>query len=471
MFVISTNTHSFFFYQCFKQNLISSQTLIKNAFCSKFCNFTYCHLMYIFVVYEVSFFTFRLFCMLRKSFIAFIFSSFYLCTDAQIPGFFMNKGVKKIEIPFERQDNFIIVKVLFQGLFPLRFIFDTGAEHTILTKKEITNLLRVTYEREITIMGTDMRTEVKAYIARKMRMELENLTLVKDILVLDDDYFKFEQFSGLEIHGILGSEVFKGHVIKIDYVKQLISVYDPSVFKESDHRKYEEYPVQIVRSKPYLMVNAQINSDTVVPLKLLLDTGASLALLLHTYSTPGLVMPSQVIKGNIGNGLGGQIEGYMGRLNKLSIGNFNLGNVISHFQELINQADSTYLNQRNGLIGNEILCRFNFIIDFNKERVYFQPNKYFKNSFEYDKSGLIIVAGGKSLDKFTVYDVLPNTPAFEANILRGDEIVRINSLPTRFFTLGVLNDKFQGKVGKKVKVTLLREGKKIVKTIILRNLI
>ena len=383
----------------------------------------------------------------------------------------MNKGVKKIEIPFERQDNFIIVKVLFQGLFPLRFIFDTGAEHTILTKKEITNLLRVTYEREITIMGTDMRTEVKAYIARKMRMELENLTLVKDILVLDEDYFKFDQFSGLEIHGILGAEVFKGHVIKVDYVKQLITVFDPSVFKESEYRKYEEYDIQIVRSKPYLVVNAQINSDNVVPLKLLLDTGASLALLLHTYSTPGLVMPEQVIKGNIGNGLGGQIEGYMGRLNKLSIGNYHLGNVISHFQELINQSDSTYLNQRNGLIGNEILCRFNFIIDFNKEKIYFQPNKYFKNSFEYDKSGLIIVAGGKSLDKFTVYDVLPNSPALEANILRGDEIVKINHFPTRFFTLGVLNDKFQGKAGKKVKITLLRDGKKIVKTIILRNLI
>ena len=182
-------------------------------------------------------------------------------------------------------------------------------------------------------------------------------------------------------------------------------------------------------------------------------------------------MPSQVIKGNIGNGLGGQIEGYMGRLNKLSIGNNHLGNVISHYQELINQTDSTYLNQRNGLMGNEILCRFNFIIDFNREKVYFQPNKYFKNSFEYDKSGLIIVAGGKTLNKFTVYDVLPNTPAFEADILRGDEILKINSFPTRLYTLGALNDKFQGKVGKKIKITLLRDGKKIVKTIILRNLI
>ena len=102
-----------------------------------------------------------------------IFLLLFLETNisAQIPGFYMEKGAKKIEIPFEQQDNFIILKVLFQGFFPLRFILDTGAEHTILTKKEVTNLLRISYEREMTIMGTDMRTQIKAYIARKMRLE------------------------------------------------------------------------------------------------------------------------------------------------------------------------------------------------------------------------------------------------------------------------------------------------------------
>jgi hypothetical protein len=97
--------------------------------------------------------------MLRKSLIFLFCCTICLSLPAQIPGFYMGKGAKKIEIPFERQDNFIILKVLFEGLFPLRFILDTGAEHTILTKKEITNLLRVTYDREITIMGTENRNQ------------------------------------------------------------------------------------------------------------------------------------------------------------------------------------------------------------------------------------------------------------------------------------------------------------------------
>lgn len=388
-----------------------------------------------------------------------------------MPGVTFHKGAKKIEIPFERQDNFIIVKVLFQGLLPLRFIIDTGAEHTILIKKEISDLLKVTYEREMTIMGTDMKTEIKAYIARKINLELSNLTLNKDILVLDEDYFKFDEFAGLEVHGIIGAEVFKGQILKIDYIKQILTIYNPSVFKDADHKNYDESPIQILRGKPYIVTDAQILSDTKIPLKLLLDTGGSLALLLHTHSTQGLIMPEKVIKGSIGNGLGGQIDGYMGRLKAISLGQSTLNNVISHFQELNPELDTINIPKRNGLIGNEILSRFNFIIDFNKERLYLQPNKHFKEKFDYDKSGLIIVAGGASLNKFSVFDVLPDSPAIEAGLKRGDEIVSINRIPTHFYTLGVVNRKFQGRAGKGVRLVIKRDNKRFVKTIKLRNII
>ena len=133
--------------------------------------------------------------------------------NAQMPGVIMAKGAKKVEIPFERQDNFIIVKVLFENFLPLRFIVDTGAEHTILTKKEVATLLQIPFERTITLMGTDMRSQITAYIARKITLELTNLTFKKDILVLEDDYLHFDRFAGLEVHGVLGAEAFKGYVM------------------------------------------------------------------------------------------------------------------------------------------------------------------------------------------------------------------------------------------------------------------
>jgi predicted aspartyl protease len=410
--------------------------------------------------------------MLRKSFITlFLYLILLSGVYSQIPGFRMEKGFKKIEIPFERQDNFIVLKVLFQGIFPLRFILDTGAEHTILTKKEIAGLLQVTLDREITIMGTDMKTQIKAYIARKVRLELTDLTLIKDILILDEDYFKFDQFSGMDIQGILGTEAFKGYILKIDYYKQILTIYDPSVFKPSDHRKFVELPIETMRSKPYIRLDAQIKKDTTVSLKLLLDTGAALSLLLHTNSAPGLVLPPQVIKGNIGNGLGGQIEGYLGRIHAFKIGSYNLGNFVSHFQELNNESDSSYINGRNGLIGGDILSRFTVILDFHKEKAYFLANRFFKTKFNYDKSGLVIIANGVGLNHFTIYDIDVNTPALEADLRIGDEILSVNFIPSTIYSLTGITSIFQGKAGKKVRLIIKRDGKKMIKKIVLRELI
>lgn len=410
--------------------------------------------------------------MLRKSCLIIILIACHLCCGiAQMPGVTMSRGAKKVEIPFERQGNFIIVKVVFEGLFPLRFILDTGAEHTILTKKEIPNLLGIPFERTITLMGTDMKTQVIAHIIRKVKLQLTNVLFVKDIIVLDEDYFQFDKFAGLDVHGVLGSEAFRGYVVKFDYSKQIITLFDPSVFKPSDHRNFEELPIEIIRSKPYITTSAQILTDSVVQLKLLIDTGAGLSLLLHTYSTPGLALPQKVIKGNIGSGLGGEIEGYVGRVRSLSIGSNQLINPVSNFQELNELSDSVYLNGRNGLIGGEIMSRFNFIIDFNREKLYLQTNRYFKTKFSYDKSGLILIAGGENLSIFTVHEVLPNSPAAEAGFQKGDQLIRINFTPSRFFGLGDINRKLQGRTGRVYRIIFSRNGQKMKTKLKLRDLI
>jgi hypothetical protein len=97
----------------------------------------------------------------------------------------------KVDIPFEMHGNFIIVPVMFQRIYPLRFIYDTGAETSVLLKKEISDMLGIVYERDITIYGSDLKTPLSAKIARKVSMDVPNIRLVKDILVLEEDYFRF----------------------------------------------------------------------------------------------------------------------------------------------------------------------------------------------------------------------------------------------------------------------------------------
>lgn len=383
----------------------------------------------------------------------------------------IRRGVKKVEIPFEYENNFIIVKVLFNDVFPLKFIFDTGAEHTILTQREITDLLQINYERRFVILGSDLSTELYAYLARGVKLSIDNLVaLNRSILVLDEDYFRFEEYGGINVQGIIGADLFRRFVVKIDYRRKVITLYDPMQFKPPLSSKHLEIPIQTHRNKPYLYAPTNI-SDTTIQAKYLLDTGASLSLLLYTNTHPAFELPPQYIRSKIGMGLGGYLQGFLGRINRLDIGEFELDNVITNFQEIPADIDSSFMNDRNGIIGNQILSRFEVTIDYLNEKLYLEPERNFRRKFQYDRSGLIIAASGVNLNVFTVVDIITGSPAEEADIKIGDEIRVINGIPTNLMHLSDITKRLQKRTGKKINLIVRRGNDRIRKQFRLRELI
>ena len=67
--------------------------------------------------------------------------------------------------------------------------------------------------------------------------------------------------------------------------------------------------------------------------------------------------------------------------------------------------------------------------------------------------------------------MLPNSPAAEADIRRGDEIVRVGLTPASFLSLVDVQQVLQKKPGKRVKIVLKRDGKRMKKVVVLRDLI
>ena len=172
-------------------------------------------------------------------------------------GFSMPEHTKQMDIPFEYVNNFIIVTLVFNGMLPLKMIFDTGAEHTILSKREISDLLGVRYEREFRLMGADLKTELVAYLARNIRLEAQGLPFVapkEDILVLQEDYFRFEEYAGVSVHGILSAQAFARYIFKINYQRKVITVYEREGFNMRDpgfqQFPVEEHPFAIRRNPP-----------------------------------------------------------------------------------------------------------------------------------------------------------------------------------------------------------------------------
>ncbi len=380
------------------------------------------------------------------------------------------QGKKKVEIPFHYHHNFIILDVHLFGLIPAQLIFDTGAEHIILFKREYTDVLGVPYDRRIPIMGSDLSREIYALILRNGLIEIDGLPArPHDMLVLEENYFNLDEMIGIPIAGLIGGGFFKNFVVNIDYKRHKLVLYDPYEFTVP--KDFVSLPLQIKTNKPYLNADAVLMDGTVVQVDLLLDTGSGVPLLLHNNSSPQLHLPQSYIRGKLGMGLGGFLEGFIGRISTLNVGEIKFPFVLTSFQDI----DSSWLADRdkfrNGLLGNQLLSRFNLYIDYVRAIMYLKPTKLAQKPFDMDRSGLIILAYGAEFNQFVVRDVAPMSPAEEAGIKSGDVLVKFQGLPAHLYTLDGLNSILQKKVGKTIHLVIRREREVIRKSLILRDLI
>ncbi|MDF1695683.1 MAG: aspartyl protease family protein [Saprospiraceae bacterium] len=379
---------------------------------------------------------------------------------AQYSGLDLLGAKSKKEIPFKYVNGFLIVKVFYANFFELNFLFDTGASHNILFKKNVNDILGITYTDTILIGGADIHSKMKALVCRNIPMQLKDTDVIlRDIIVLEQDFLDLEKVLGTRVDGILGGDFFKGLVVGIDHKKDKITIYNPNRFTPN-RKKFTEHAIDIHNYKPYLKSYTQIEGkgDT---LNYLLDSGASLALLIHANNDSNFQMPENVIIGNLGKGLGGDISGYVGLIDGLKIDQYAMSNIITSFQEI----DSSFLESeqiiRDGIIGNVILSRFHIIIDYMREKLYLKSISKLEEEFEYDKSGMLIYALGEKLNQYYIKTIFPDTPAEEAGLLPGDKILKIGFWPSKFYSLSGMLGKLQAKEGKKIKITVERNGEKL----------
>ncbi|SER19682.1 aspartyl protease family protein [Neolewinella agarilytica] len=385
----------------------------------------------------------------------------------------LGKG-KTIQLPFELVNDFIVINVLLDNVMPLRFIVDTGAENTVLLEKEISDLLQVNYQRTFNIRGADVNAELTAYLATGVDLRLADALLARNrsMLVLEENYFNFQRIIGSNIQGILGADFLMRFVVEIDYRKGYITLHEPRSYKPGP--RHVEVPAGFIRNRAYLNLPIAVSANEVSPRKLLLDSGAGLTLLIHTFgdsTSTATDLPALTVPTYIGNGLGGSLEGSVGRSRAVRLAGRELNGVVTYFQPL-DTAGMAFLNDREGIVGNRILKRFNVVIDYIRNKVYFKPEGgYWKRRFRFDRSGMSIIAGGQNLRTYNVANIVPGSPADEAGIRVGDRIVAMNGTSVSFIGLGTLIRKLEGKVGKKIKIRYERDGKYNIVEFRLRSLI
>ena len=339
----------------------------------------------------------------------------------------------------------------------LNFILDTGSGGISLDSTTCERLKIKSSPSDRTIRGiAGIRTVRFVY---NQKLHLPNLD-VDSLNFHVNDYEILTAAYGEQIDGIIGFSFLSRYIVKIDYDSSKIHVYSRGSMK---------YPRGGFLLRPILSTLpiqvARIHDEREINSRFYFDTGAGLCLLLSSDFVDDSSLLSKKKKPVLtqGEGLGGKMEMKLTTVRDFKLGPYRFKKVPTYiFDDNYNVTAYPYLG---GLIGNDILRRFNIIINYDRRDIYLQPNTHFRDPFDYSYTGLGIY---KIDGEVRVIDIMPGSPAEKAGFIPGDIIMAMNNN----FSKNVQTYKnLMQNVGEKIKVLVLRENGPIILTLKVKSIL
>jgi hypothetical protein len=275
-----------------------------------------------------------------------------------------------------------------------------------------------------------------------------------------NDYDILTSAYGEQIDGIIGFSFLSRFIVKIDYDSSIIMVYSRGSLK---------YPRGGYLLRPILATLpiqvARVEDERVINSRFYFDTGAGLCLLLsHDFVEDSTILSRK--KRPVltqGEGLGGKMEMQLTTMKAFKLGPYKFKKVPTYiFEDAYNVTAYPYLG---GLIGNDILRRFNVILNYDHRDIYLQPNSHFRDPFDYSYTGLGIY---KIDGEVRALDIMPGSPAEKAGFQPGDIVMAMNNNFSK--NVQTYKNMLQN-VGDKVRVLVLREEGPVILTLKVKSIL
>lgn len=418
---------------------------------------------------------------------------FFVCssTFSQDNFQFFGKNNLKQELSFKLINNLVIIPIEING-HNLSFILDTGVNKTILFNLTKNDSIGLNNVEKVFIRGLGNGEPVEALLSKKNNFRIKNITSSnQELYVILKDAFDLSARMGTTIHGIIGYDLLKDVITKIDYRNKKITFYNPKSYKSKKCRKCEIFPLEFYRNKPYINVSATIDTLKTLktPLKLLVDLGGSDAFWLFENSKEIIKTPIKHFKDILGEGFSGTIYGNRSKIPEVTLGRFLIENPTVSFLDSTSTLNARKFRKRNGSIGGNILKRFKVWIDYPNKKMTLKKNGSLKG-FYYNMSGLHLVYDGQELvkqeaktsfkdsysinksnkntislvttyfyrfkPKYKISTIVKGSPADKAGMLKDDFIKSINGKPAYEYELSEIMELFQKKPNKKIKIKVKR---------------
>ncbi len=397
--------------------------------------------------------------------------------DRSLRDFGINRGFmienprdKSITMKFKSASNLIILPVTINDSDTLNFILDTGVRNPIITELPFVNKLNLNYMMPVEVRGLGEGETLTAYRSGNNTIKLDGMVARnQEVQMVIDENFQISHILGIPVHGLIGFNLFKDYVVRIDYQREHITFWRPEHFKYRDSKRDIILPLQFEGYKPFIHTSIVMDDMTEVPVKLLVDTGASDALWLSEKSDDRIKLPQRHIESFLGRGLSGDLFGTKGRIDAIWVGPLVLSRPIVSFpsEGLVEELISS--NDRNGTLGAEILRRFVVTVDYRNSRLTLTQTPLVREDFNYNMSGMEIVNPMPGLPIFTISTIQENSPAWLAGLKENDQILSINNSNHQSVSLNDINLILQSKENRKIKMKVLRDGEEFRTTFELKS--
>lgn len=422
----------------------------------------------------------------------FILLLFSVCAFGQSE-FQMSYGKSKVVVPFKFINNLIFIPVNVNGE-ELTFLLDSGVEQTILFSLDEKEEVKLFDVEKLKLKGLGSKEPIDSYKSSKNKVQINGLVDVNhEIYIILDQEFNFSSQVGIPVNGIIGYNFFKNHIVEIDYQRKRLFIYSHEHKKIKDKLKkhFIKSPITIEASKPYYLSDIAANGKT-VSAKMLIDSGNSDALWIFATATDDIKLPKKNIPDYLGRGFSGSVFGKRGRIDSFSFGNETFENPLVTFPDSVSVKSVSFVKNRIGSIGSEILSRFTVVFDYLNKEIYTKPNSHIDEAFHFNMSGIEVEHAGlewvkQVLDQrseqgiriytnattektqnlklhfelqpvFKIASVRTESDAEKAGLKVGDQIMKINNHSSHGLTIQAINELLKSEEGRTIDIEIERNG-------------
>lgn len=272
-------------------------------------------------------------------------------------------NVPSDSIPFELGTaSRIYVKCSVNGSRPLLFLFDTGATTMVINSNSLKGI-PMKFSGTIVNHGATGSNEVRRSAENQFSIGKKTLAKVPFIAI---------PYAPDLWDGVLGLWFIQQQVTEVNYTDRKIYLYP--------HGTYTPPPeairlkVEYVMGIPVVPVQATVNGKSYL-LRLSVDTGSDRVLDLNTpfvkkHHLLGSQTPFSVSRISSSDSNTGTLENVM--FDCIQLGPFKLPRIPGAFSTVTSGVQSS--PDMDGVMGNNLLKRFNLVYDFKNESIYLIPN-------------------------------------------------------------------------------------------------